>query len=200
MTAVLLCCVCLKESSGAHTCSVCHKTAHAICSETSPNEEEEGYGSAVVCKNCSNDEPPIKKTLGWVIKYTPESDSRKHKKPQPAKPPRSLVEQEKRCICLTCFRVNKDPSIYVMSRRDNSTKERHLKRRHEGETVKDITIVDFECSGKEIHEAKTKYFYSVKEVEDADSGKTVKTKQKLITAAYGSAEHKDSDSQVNSRC
>ena len=67
MAAVSLCCaVWLSECTGAHSCSVCHKIVHVICSEASTNDENEGYGSTVICKKCSeqwNDEPPIKKTI-----------------------------------------------------------------------------------------------------------------------------------------
>ena len=86
MAAVSLCCaVCLSECTGAHSCPLCHKAVHIICAEANTNNDDEGYGSTVVCKNCSersNAEPPIKKTLDWAIKYPPKSDTLKHKKPQ----------------------------------------------------------------------------------------------------------------------
>ena len=91
---------------------------YIICAEANTNNDDEGYGSTVVCKNCSersNDEPPIKKTLDWAIKYPPKSDTLKHKKPQlksANKPrPNRLFEREKRCICLTCLRDGQDRSI-----------------------------------------------------------------------------------------
>ncbi len=82
MAGVSLCCLCLSECTGAHSCSVCHKIVHVICAEASANDEEEGYGQVVVCKKCSeelNDEPPIKKTIDWAIKYPSKSGTLKHK-------------------------------------------------------------------------------------------------------------------------
>ena len=203
MAAVSQCCaVCLSECTGAHSCSVCHKIVHVICSEASTSDEDEGYGSTVICKKCSeqsNDEPPIKKTIDWAIKYPPKSETLKHKKPQPKSANKSktnrLFEQEKRCICLTCFRDGQDPGIYVMSRRDNSTKERHVLRRHAGEARNDVAIVNWECIGDEMEQARDKYSVLQKK-EDAGSKQKANMKQKLITTGYKRTQLKESGDQV----
>lgn len=45
------CCVCLKHAEGAHTCKTCLRNMHPWCGYQT--EEEEGYGSTLVCDNCS---------------------------------------------------------------------------------------------------------------------------------------------------
>ena len=203
MAAVSLCCaVCLSECTRAHSCSLCHNAVHIICAEANTNNDDEGYGSTVVCKNCSersNDEPPIKKALDWAIKYPPKSDTLKHKKPQlksANKPrPNRLFEREKRCICLTCLRDGQDPSIYVMSRRDYSTKDRHISRRHAGKARNDVAIVNWECSGRDVEHAREKYSVSQKK-EDAGSVQKDNIKQKLITTEYKPTQKKESGDQV----
>ncbi|CAC5396431.1 unnamed protein product [Mytilus coruscus] len=49
---VLKCYVCEKDTSGAHMCSKCDKHIHVICGTT---VSEEGYGSKVLCPNCTID-------------------------------------------------------------------------------------------------------------------------------------------------
>ncbi len=52
--------------------------------------------------------------------------------------------------------------VYVLSRRDNYTKERHLKRRHPSKTLNNVQIFGFECYRTDINEAKEKYENSLK--------------------------------------
>ena len=116
---------------------------------------EEGYGSQVICNNCIGDEvdePPVKKTTNWCIRYPPVNTEPKRKIPK--KRESKLTPRETRCICITCFKNEVEPSVYVMSRRDNHTKERHLRRRHPGLTIGEIEVFNFECFGKDIGDAK----------------------------------------------
>ena len=161
---------------------MCKKIVHVICAEPS-NEEGEGYGSIVICKNCSkksNDDPPIKKA-SWTIKYPPPPQSTllKDKKPQPKSALKSkttrILEQEKHCICLTCFRNSLEPCIYLMSPRDNSTNEHHNKMRHPGETKNEIEIVNRECSGKEMEQAREKYLALEKKESEGNGSKHYET-------------------------
>lgn len=46
----LVCRVCNSECGGAHKCKVCKQAVHAICGEI--QDEEEGFGSSVVCNRC----------------------------------------------------------------------------------------------------------------------------------------------------
>lgn len=46
----LVCCVCGLECGGAHKCKDCMQPVHAICGEI--QDEEEGYGSNVLCTRC----------------------------------------------------------------------------------------------------------------------------------------------------
>ena len=43
--------ICEKESSGAHTCSLCDQCVHAICGNYS--EDSEGFGLKVTCNLCA---------------------------------------------------------------------------------------------------------------------------------------------------
>ena len=153
----LLCCVCKEECTSAHSCYSCKKPVHVPCAVPG-NEDEEGFGSKVLCKSCSSDEPPLKKTKMWLNPYTSD-DIRKRKVPK-------YSEKERKCICITCFEEEREPALYVMSRRDNSTKERHLKRRHVGKTMKDIQILHFECDDEKMRAAKLKYATSLKQADE----------------------------------
>ena len=152
------CCVCQTETTGAHECPICLKPVHAICrgNLNDDNPDLEGYGSKVTCKNCTNSEPPVKKTTSWCIKFPPNLDL-KHKTPQSKSSTRST---ESRCICLNCFCRNEDPKVYVLSRRNPSTKERHVRRRHPESTLKDIEIYNFECNRSDLEKARQMYYGS----------------------------------------
>ena len=156
MESELFCCVCKRPSTGAHHCKLCKKVTHAVSTCSTSSGEEEGYGSNVICKNCVGDEPPVKKTSAWCIRYTPVSAEPKRKIPK-TNESKSKALTETRCLCIACFKNEVEPSVYVMSRRDNHTKERHLIRRHPGLTINKIEIYNFECIGKEMNEAKQKY-------------------------------------------
>lgn len=158
----LLCCVCKKECTGAHSCSSCKEPVHIPCAVPGA-EDEEGFGSKVLCNNCSKDEPPLKKTKMWLTPYTSD-DIRKRKVPKSS-------EKERKCICITCFEEEREPAMYVMSRRDNSTKERHLKRRHAGKTMKEIQILHFECDSEKMRAAKLKYATSLKQANEISEEK-----------------------------
>lgn len=121
----------------------------------------EGYGSKVICKNCGNSEPPAKKPTSWCIKY-PSNLDLKHKTPQSTQVKSSAKAIETRCICLECFHQNEDPKVYVMSRRDSHTKNRHLKRRHPGSTLNNIEIFNFESHGGDLEKARQMYYASSK--------------------------------------
>lgn len=159
-----LCCVCLKECTGAHHCLSCKNAVHIPCADSSGAEE--GYGSKVTCKNCINVEPPLKKSAtDWFIRYKPgKVQELRHKVP-------SKESAEKRCICMACFYDGKDPKVYVLSRRDSSTKERHVKRRHPSKTVKEVEMCGFECYGEKINAAKKKYEDSMKSSDAQKNGK-----------------------------
>lgn len=75
-----VCCVCEKETIGAHYCGTCSKPVHAICGKS----DEEGFGSVVLCNNCSSSdhEPATKKTTSWCIRYPSDSHTLKHKTPK----------------------------------------------------------------------------------------------------------------------
>ncbi|KAF5304448.1 hypothetical protein FQA39_LY09644 [Lamprigera yunnana] len=47
----LTCIVCLKETSGAHTCYKCNNNVHTICGVT---QATEGFGSKLLCSICVN--------------------------------------------------------------------------------------------------------------------------------------------------
>ncbi len=69
-----------------------------------------------------------------------------------------------------------------MSHRDNSTKGHHNQRQHAAESRDDIAIVNWECSGKEVEQAREKYSVLQKK---ENAGSTQKPmKQKLITTGY----------------
>lgn len=121
----------------------------------------EGYGSKVICKNCGNSEPPAKKPTSWCIKY-PSNLDLKHKTPQSTQVKSSAKAIETRCICLECFHQSEDPKVYVMSRRDSHTKNRHLKRRHPGSTLNNIEIFNFESHGGDLEKARQMYYASSK--------------------------------------
>jgi hypothetical protein len=46
---IRLCCVCLSECGGAHSCLQCKQFVHVICGTT---QGEEGFGSKLKCNNC----------------------------------------------------------------------------------------------------------------------------------------------------
>lgn len=52
---VNICCICKKESSGAHTCYKCGQIVHTICADSTLSSEE-GFGSTVVCIHCAQKE------------------------------------------------------------------------------------------------------------------------------------------------
>ena len=89
------------------------------------------------------------------------SSTRGHKNPNHLNPPF-------KCLRLDVFvwnvdpkvecRSNVDPKGYVMSRRDLSTKERHVKRRHPGSTLNKIKIFNFESHGSDLENACQLYF------------------------------------------
>lgn len=54
-TDVKICCICKKESSGAHTCCKCGQIVHTICADSTLSTEE-GFGSTVVCIRCAKKE------------------------------------------------------------------------------------------------------------------------------------------------
>ena len=169
MASEQLCCVCLKECTGAHHCLSCKNAVHIPCADSTGAEE--GYGSKVTCKNCISIEPPVKKSAtDWFIRYKPgKAQELRHKLP-------SKKIAEKRCICMTCFYDGGDLNVYVLSRRDSSTKERHVKRRHPSKTLKDVEICGFECYGQKINAAKTKYEDSKKSCDGhKNGGKSHKT-------------------------
>ena len=60
------------ESTGAHECYIWKNAVHAICASKC-TEVDEGYGSKVTCRNCEGDEPAVKKTTTWSIKYPSKS-------------------------------------------------------------------------------------------------------------------------------
>ena len=156
MESDLFCCVCKEPSTGAHHCILCKKVTHAIPTCSTSSDLEEGYGSKVICNNCTDDEPPVKKTTTWCIRYPSVNDEPKRKIPK-KQDSKSKALSENRCICITCFKNEVEPTVYVMSRRDNHTKERHLKRCHPGLTMGEIEIYNFECFGKDLSDAKKKY-------------------------------------------
>ena len=46
------CCVCLKETSGAHTCRKCSRNVHAICGHSPKDDDDnevECYGVSIFC-------------------------------------------------------------------------------------------------------------------------------------------------------
>lgn len=51
----LICCVCKQGYNGSHKCKKCKLPCHAIepCIGSKTNEEEEGYGAEVICRNCT---------------------------------------------------------------------------------------------------------------------------------------------------
>ncbi|CAB3976871.1 Hypothetical predicted protein [Paramuricea clavata] len=149
------CCVCGLESSGAHSCSSCLQDVHVICGKINGDE---GWGCSVLCNNCTT-EPPAKKTSSWSIAYPSRSQELKHKVPN-LKQQTEKSEWKTHCVCLTCFENGMEPNIYVMSRRDSSTKNRHVLRRHPQVTLSQISIVNFDSNGKEVSLAREKYYAS----------------------------------------
>ena len=147
MKSELFCCVCQKPSTGAHCCILCKKVTHAISTCCTNSGLEEGYGSEVICNKCIDNEPPVKKTINWCIRYPPITAEPKRKIPKKQES-KLRTFGETRCLCITCFKNEVEPSVYVMSRRDNHTKERHITRRHPGLTISEIEIYNFECFGK----------------------------------------------------
>ena len=69
--------------------------------------------------------------LGALDSLLIHTQSFKHKAPK-AKQQSQQFEWKSHCIYLTCFERNAEPMVYVMSRRDKTTKEYHALRRHEG--------------------------------------------------------------------
>ncbi|XP_078509625.1 KRAB-A domain-containing protein 2-like [Lissotriton helveticus] len=61
-----ICCVCLKENSGAHTCRKCCRNVHAICGN-SPKDDDgdkvEDYGVSILCNVCFNIEKAIQSIM-----------------------------------------------------------------------------------------------------------------------------------------
>ena len=149
------CCVCQLESSGAHSCSSCQQNVHVTCGMINGYE---GWGCSVICNNCAA-EPPAKKTSSLNITYPSTSQTLKHKVPNPKKQTEKN-EWKCHCVCLTCFENGIEPNIYVMSRRDTYTKNRHILRRHPQVALSQIRIVNFDANGKEISSAREKYFAS----------------------------------------
>lgn len=52
-----ICCVCLKETTDAHTCRKCDRNVHAICGHTPKDddgEEVEGHGVRILYNVCFN--------------------------------------------------------------------------------------------------------------------------------------------------
>lgn len=50
----LQCVTCSGSTSGAHSCTVCQKSCHAISSCASiSDDQEEGFGSEVLCLGCA---------------------------------------------------------------------------------------------------------------------------------------------------
>ncbi|KAF7637350.1 HTH CENPB-type domain-containing protein [Meloidogyne graminicola] len=53
-TMSVICCICNKPTSGAHSCKNCLQPCHAIQPCSFLDGEEEGYGSQVLCVDCRN--------------------------------------------------------------------------------------------------------------------------------------------------
>ena len=86
-----------------------------------------------------------------------------------------------------------------MSRRDYSTKDRHISRRHAGEARNDVAIVNWECSGRDVEHAREKYSVSQKK-EDAGSVQKDNIKQKLNTTEYKPTQKKESGKTYKVKC
>ena len=67
MESELFCCVCQKPSTGARCCILCKKVTYAISTCSTNSGLEEGYGSEVICNNCIDNEPPVKKQLTGAL-------------------------------------------------------------------------------------------------------------------------------------
>ncbi|CAH0730445.1 unnamed protein product, partial [Brenthis ino] len=52
----IVCCICQKESSGAHTCIICNQVVHVICTDSTLGADYEGFGSKVTCIRCAQTE------------------------------------------------------------------------------------------------------------------------------------------------
>ena len=116
----------------------------------------------------------MKKTTNCCIRYPPITAEPKRKIPKKQES-KLRTFGETHCLCISCFKNEVEPSVYVMSRRDNHTKERHLRRRHPGLTISEVEIYNFECFWKDLSDAATSKRKSVQQT----------SSQRLITTVPG---------------
>jgi hypothetical protein len=53
---IMNCVFCKNKTSGAHSCGLCLKPCHAIPPCASSTGEEEGFGAAVICGICAQNQ------------------------------------------------------------------------------------------------------------------------------------------------
>ncbi|XP_065055039.1 uncharacterized protein LOC135683655 [Rhopilema esculentum] len=135
----IVCTICKREC-GSHWCKICKKPCHSIkpCGKT---DGEEGYGSAVICKNCSSSAASNDSSGGAVKSFL------QHFKRQPkdsifeVKPKRvrSGYETTQIAICLKCFQDQK-PKFWL-SRFNQSTVKKHMETSHGNHNISSKDIV-----------------------------------------------------------